>query len=173
MGHGTAAEQVISNDLVTIQANATEEQAEQLDLTTHQRYDIEEAQSHQSGGVCDEHEIVAANGPQRGPRSNGGVIDPRTKDTPGTGGRIHDLMYANDSSSEAEEDSDEIDPKSNTSNYARPRAKRASGANFSNPETPGKRRKTLLYLSKQMTCSAVNDRPESLVQPPQVYQLVS
>jgi hypothetical protein len=61
--HGMETGQSISNDLVTVQANATDEQAEQLNLTTHQRDDMEEARSHQSDGLCDEDEIVVANGP--------------------------------------------------------------------------------------------------------------
>jgi hypothetical protein len=153
--HGMDTGQSILNDLVAVQANAANEQAEQLGLTTHHRDDMEKYQSHQSGEVCDEDEIVVANGPQRGPRSNGGVFDPRTKDTPVPGGHNHGLTNANDSSSDIEEDSDDTDLKGNTSNQVRPRAKRAYGANLSISETPKKRRKTSIHFTEQMTCSAV------------------
>jgi hypothetical protein len=173
MEHGMETGQVISNDLVAIRANAAKEQAQQSGLTTHHRDDMEEAQSHQSGGVCDEEEIVVANGSQRGPRSNGGVVDSRTKDTPGTGGRIHDLMNAGDSSSDIEEDSDDTGPKGNTPKHIRPRAKRAYNTNLGILETPKKRRKTLIHFTEQMTCSAVNIIPDSLIQPPQISQLIA
>jgi hypothetical protein len=171
--HGMETGQVISNDLVAIRANAAKEQAEQSGLTTHHRDDMEEAQSHRSGGVCDEEKIVVANGSQRGPRSNGGVVDSRTKDTPGTGGRIHDLMDAGDSSSDVEEDSDDTGPKGNTPNHIKPRAKRAYNTNLGILETPKKRRKTLIHFTEQMTCSAVNNIPDSLIQPPQIPQLIT
>jgi hypothetical protein len=171
--HGTETAQSISNDLVAIQADATEQQAEQLDLTTHQRDDMKEAQSHQSGGVFGEDEIVVANGPQCGPRSNGSVIDPRTKDTPDTGGHVHDLTDANDSSSDVEEDSDDTGSNDNTPSHARPRAKRASAANSSIPETPKKRRKMSTHFTEQTTCSVFNNIPDSLIQPTQIYHLIA
>jgi hypothetical protein len=85
---GTDAGGIILNDLVTSQANITENQAEHVGLTTRHEHDIEEAQSHYSNAVCDEDEIVVANGPQHGLRSKGIIIDPRTKDTFGTHGHI-------------------------------------------------------------------------------------
>jgi hypothetical protein len=148
---------VISNDLVTNQENITENQAEHVGLTTQHEHDIEEAQSHHSDVVCDEDEIVVANGPQRGLRSNGSIIDPHTKDTLGTRGRMRDLTDANDSSSNVEEDSDHTGHKGNTPNHARPRAKRASAASSSIPETPKKRRKMSTHVTEQTTWSTVND----------------
>jgi hypothetical protein len=171
--HGMETGQVISNDLVAIRANAAKEQAEQSGLTTHHRDDMEETQSHQSGGVYDKEETVVANDSQRGPRSNGGVVDSRTKDTPGRGGRIHDLMDAGDSSSDVEEDSDDTGPKGNTPNHIRPRAKRAYNTNLGILGFPKKRRKTLIHLTEQTTCSAVNNIPNSLIQPPQISQLIA
>jgi hypothetical protein len=44
---------------------------------------------------------------------------------------------------------------------------------FSIQETPKKRRKTSPYITESTTCSAVNDIPDSLIQPPQVYQLIA
>jgi hypothetical protein len=105
------AEQVISNDLVADQANITKKQAEHACLTTQHEEDIKGAQSHHSDAVCDEDEILVANGTQRGQRSNGGIIDPRTKDTLGIGVHRQDLIDANDSSSDVEEDSDGTSPK--------------------------------------------------------------
>jgi hypothetical protein len=171
--HGTDAEQVISNDLVANRANMTKKQAEHACLTTEHEDDIEGAQSYYSDAVCDEDEIVVANGPQRGLRSNGGIIDPRTKDTLGTGGHTQDLMDANDSSSDVEEDSDGTSPKDNAPNHVRPRAKRAPAVNSSIPETPRKRRKMSTHLIEQTTCSTVNDIPESLIQPPKISQLIA
>jgi hypothetical protein len=171
--HGMETGRVISNDLVAVRANAAKEQAEQSGLTTRHRDDVEEAQSHQSGEVCDEDELVVANGPQRGPRSNGGVVNPRTKDTPVPGGHNHGLTNANDSSSDVEEDSDNTDPKGNTSNQVRPRAKRAFGADTSISETHTKRRKTSNHFTKQTACSVINNIPNSLIQPPQISQLIA
>jgi hypothetical protein len=109
----------------------------------------------------------------RGLRSSSNVIGSRTKDTPATGGHIHDLTNTNDSSSEieegsdsspeVEEDSDSIGPKGDTSNRVRPRAKKASGTNLSVMETPKKRRKMSIHFPQQMTCSAVNNIPDSLI----------
>jgi hypothetical protein len=171
--HGMETGQSISKDLVAVKANATDEQAEQLNFTTHQRDDIGGAQSHQSGEVCDEDEIVVANGPQRGPRSSGGIVDPRTKDRPVPGGHNHGLTNVNDSSSDIEEDIDDTDPKGNSSNQVKPRAKRAYDANSSIPETPEKRRKKSIDSTEQMTCSAVNNITNSLIQPPQLSQLIA
>jgi hypothetical protein len=134
--HETETGQVISNDLVAIGANATEEQAEHMDLNSNQRDAVEGARSHQSGGVCDEDEIVVANVLQRGPSSNDSVVDPRTKDRPDMDDRVDSLTDAYDSSTENEDDFDDIDPTDKTTNDFRPRAKRASGADFSVPETP-------------------------------------
>jgi hypothetical protein len=116
---------------------------------------------------------VVANGSQRGPRSNGGVVDSRTEDTPGTDGHIHDLGDGNDSSSDVGEDSDDTGPEGNTPNHVKPRGKRASGANFSVLETPKKRRKTSIHSTEQTTWSAVNNIPNSLIQPPQISQLIA
>jgi hypothetical protein len=113
------------------------------------------------------------NVPQRSPRSNGNVVDRRTDDTPSTGVGVPGLTGVSNSSTDDEEDSDDMDPKSNTSNHVRPRAKRVSGASFSIPETPKKRRKTSPYITESTTCSAVNNIPDSLFQPPQVYQLIA
>jgi hypothetical protein len=155
--HRTDAGQVIPNDLVANRANITKKQAEHACLTTQHEDDTEGAQPHHSDAVCDEDEIVVANGLQRGPRSNGGLIDPRTKDTLGTGGHAQDLMDADDSSSAVEEDSDSTSPKDNAPNHVRPQAKRAPAANSSIPETPRKRRKMSTHLIEQTTCSTVND----------------
>jgi hypothetical protein len=171
--HETETGQVTSSDLVAIGANTTEEQAEHMGPTTDQRYAVEGARSHHSGGVCDDDEIVVANVLQRGPRSNSSVVDPQIKDRPDTDDRVTGLTDANDSSTENEDDFDDIDPTDNTSNNVRPRAKRASGGDFSVPETPKKRRKTLVDLTEQMTCSAVKKISDSLIQPPQVYQLIA
>ena len=142
-------------------------------LISQHEDDIDGAQSHHSNAVCNEDEIVVANGPQRGPRSNGGIIDPRTKNTLSIGGYTQDLIDANDSSSDVEEDSDSTSPKDNALNYVRPRAKRAPTANSSIPETPRKRRKMSTHLIEQTTCSTVNDIPDSLIQPPKIYQLIA
>lgn len=173
MEHGTDAEQVVPNDLVPNRANITKKQAKYACLISQPEDDIERAQSHHSDAVCDEDEIVVANGPQRGPRSNGGIIDPRTKDTLGTEGHTQDLIDANDSSSDIEEDSDGTSSKDNSPNQVRPRAKRALAANSSISETPRKRRKMSTHLIEQTTCSTVNDIPVSLIQPPKIYQLIA
>lgn len=60
--HGTDAGQVISNDLVANRANITNKQAEHAGLTTQHEDDIEGVRSHHSDAVCDEDEIVDANG---------------------------------------------------------------------------------------------------------------
>jgi hypothetical protein len=171
--HGTDAEQVISNDLVANRANITKRQAEHACLTTQHEDDIEGAQSHHSDEVCNEDEIVVANGPQRGPRLNGSIVDPRTKATLGERGHTQDLVDANDSSSDVEEDSNGTSPKDNAPNHVRPRAKRAPAANSGKPETPRKRRKMSAHLIEETTCSTVNDIPESLIQPPKIYQLIA
>jgi hypothetical protein len=171
--HETEAGQVISNDLVAIGTNATKEQAEHMYLNNDQRDAVEGARPDQSGGVCDEDEIVVANVLKRGPKSNGSVVDPQTKRRPDTDDRVDSLTDAYDSSTENEDDFDDIDPTDKTSNDFRPRAKRASGADFSVPETPKKRRKTLVDLTEQTTCSAVKKISGSLIQPPQVYQLIA
>jgi hypothetical protein len=100
--HRTDAEQVIPNDLVANRANVTKKQAEHACLTTQHEGDIERTQSRYSDVVYDEDEIVVSNGERRDPRSNGGIIDPRTKDTLGTGGHTQDLMDADDSSSDVD-----------------------------------------------------------------------
>jgi hypothetical protein len=171
--HETETGQIISNNLVAIGAYAAEEQAEHMVPDADQRDAVERARSHQSGGVCDEDEIVVANVLQRGPKSNGSVVDPQTKDRPDTDDRVDSLTDANDSSTENEDDLDDIDPTDNTSNNVRSRAKRASGADSSVPETPKKRSKTLVDLTEQTTCSAVKKISGSLIQPPQVYQLIA
>jgi hypothetical protein len=170
---GTDAEQVISNGLVANRANITRKQAEHAGLTTQHEDDIEGAQSQRSDAVCDEDEIVVANGPQRGPRLNGSIIDPRTKATLGERGHTQDLMDANDSSSDVEEDSDGTSFKDNAPNHVRLRAKRAPAVNSSIPETPRKRRKMSTHLIEQTTCSTVNDIPDSLIQPPKISQLIA
>jgi hypothetical protein len=116
---------------------------------------------------------MVANGPQRGPRSNGSIIDPRTKDTLGTGGYTKDLMDTNDSSSDVEENSDETGPEGNASNHVRLRAKRASAANSGITGTLRKRRKMSTHFSEQTTCSTVDNIPDSLIQPPKIYQLIA
>jgi hypothetical protein len=171
--HETEIGQVISNDLVAIGAYATEEQAEHIDPDADQRDAVERARSHHSGGVCDKDEIVVANVLQRGPRSNGRVVDPQTKDRPDTDDRVDSLTDAYNSSTDNEDDFDNIDRTNNTSNNVRPRAKRASSGEFSVSETPKKRRKTLVDLTEQTTCSAVKKISDSLIQPPQVYQLIA
>jgi hypothetical protein len=115
--HGTDAKRVIANGLVVHPANITRKQAEHAGLTTQHENDIEGAQSQHSDSVCDEDKIVVADGPQRGPRSDGGIIDPRTKDTLGTGVHRQDLMDANDSNSDVEEDSDGTSPRDNVPHH--------------------------------------------------------
>jgi hypothetical protein len=61
--YGTDTRQVIWNDLITNRANITKKQAEHTGLTTQHEDNIEGAQSHHSDVVCDEDEIVVANGP--------------------------------------------------------------------------------------------------------------
>jgi hypothetical protein len=170
---GPDARQIMSNDLVATRANITRKQAEQVGLTTQHGDDIEGAESHHSDAVCDEDEIVVANGPQCGPRSNGSIIDPRTRDTLGMGGHMHDLTDANDSSSNVGEDSDHTGLRSNTPTHTRPRAKRASATNSSIPRTPKKRRKMSTHFTEQTTCSTVDDIPDSVIQPPKMYQLIA
>jgi hypothetical protein len=109
--HGTETGQVVSNDLVAIRANATREQVECSDLTAQQRDDVEGAQSREPNGVCDEDEIVVANGLQFDRRLRGSVINSRTKETPDAGGQIHDLTDANDGSLIVREDSEDTGPK--------------------------------------------------------------
>jgi hypothetical protein len=171
--HETETGKVISNDLVVVGANATEEQAEHMDPDADQRDAVERARSRQSGGVCDKDEIVVANVLQRGPRSNDSVVDPQTKDRPDTDDRVDGLTDADGDSTENEEDFNDIDPTDNTSDDVRPGAKRASGGDFSVPETPKKRRKTLVDLTEQTTISVVKKIPDSLIQPPQLYQLIA
>jgi hypothetical protein len=171
--HRTDAGRVIPNDLVTKRASITKKQVEHVCLTIQHEDDIVEAQSHHSDAVCDEDEIVVADDPQRGPRSNGGIIDPCTKNTLGTGGHTQDLVDADDSGSDVDEDFDGTSPKDNAPNHVRTRAKRAPAANPSVPETPKKRRKMSTHLVEQTTCSAINDIPDSLIQPPKISQLIA
>lgn len=78
-----------------------------------------------------------------------------------------DPIEANNSSSDAEEDSDGTSPKDNALNHVRPRAKRAPAANFR--QTRRKRRKMLTHLIEQTTYSTVNDILYSLIKSLTIY----